>query len=97
MKTFFVDTNLFIRYLTNDDPAKADRVEALLDDARDGEIHLGGCPRIAFHRDQRPSGALHRPAGPRGRAESPGARASTRRTLSWPVSLIAVYRTLCST
>lgn len=26
MKTSFLDTNIFIRYLTNDDPAKADRV-----------------------------------------------------------------------
>jgi predicted nucleic acid-binding protein len=33
MKTCFVDTNLFIRYLTNDDPVKADRVEKLLDEA----------------------------------------------------------------
>lgn len=27
MRTCFVDTNLFIRYLTNDDPQKADRVD----------------------------------------------------------------------
>ena len=33
MKTCFVDTNLFIRYLTNDDPGKADSVEKLLDQA----------------------------------------------------------------
>ncbi len=33
MKTCFIDTNLFIRYLTNDDPKKADKVEALLADA----------------------------------------------------------------
>ena len=33
MKTYFVDTNLFIRYLTNDDIEKADRVEELLDKA----------------------------------------------------------------
>jgi predicted nucleic acid-binding protein len=30
MKTCFVDTNLFIRYFTNNDPYKADRVERLL-------------------------------------------------------------------
>jgi predicted nucleic-acid-binding protein len=36
----FVDTNLFIRYLTNDDPVLADRVEQLLDDAADGAVEL---------------------------------------------------------
>jgi predicted nucleic acid-binding protein len=36
----FVDTNLFIRYLTNDDPALADRVEKLLDEASAGTIAL---------------------------------------------------------
>ena len=40
MKTCFVDTNLFIRYLTNDDSQKADRVEKLLEQAKDGRIHL---------------------------------------------------------
>ena len=40
MKTYFVDTNLFIRYLTNDDPAKADRVERLLNDAAAGKVQL---------------------------------------------------------
>lgn len=40
MKSCFVDTNLFIRYLTNDDPSKADRVEKLLDDAAAGKIRL---------------------------------------------------------
>ena len=40
MKTCFVDTNLFIRYLTNDDPAKADRVEGLLNDAAAGKVKL---------------------------------------------------------
>lgn len=40
MNRCFVDTNLFIRYLTNDDPAKADRVEKLLDDAARGDIAL---------------------------------------------------------
>ncbi|CAG0993863.1 hypothetical protein ARNL5_03464 [Anaerolineae bacterium] len=40
MNRCFVDTNLFIRYLTNDDPAKADRVEKLLDDAARGDVSL---------------------------------------------------------
>ncbi len=40
MKRVFVDTNIFIRYLTNDDPDKADRVELLLDRAEKGEIIL---------------------------------------------------------
>ena len=40
MKSCFVDTNLFIRYLTNDDPAKADRVEKLLDEAATGVVKL---------------------------------------------------------
>lgn len=40
MKSCFVDTNLFIRYLTNDDPAKADKVEKLLDDAAAGKQKL---------------------------------------------------------
>lgn len=33
MKRYFVDTNLFVRYLTADDPAKADRVDTLLNKA----------------------------------------------------------------
>lgn len=40
MKTCFVDTNLFIRYLTNDDQKKADRVENLLEDASAGKLKL---------------------------------------------------------
>jgi predicted nucleic-acid-binding protein len=40
VKTCFVDTNLFVRYLTNDDPAKADRVEQLLSDAAAGAVKL---------------------------------------------------------
>ena len=40
MKTCFIDTNLFIRYLTNDDPKKADKVESLLEDASAGKIKL---------------------------------------------------------
>ncbi len=40
MKTASVDTNVFIRYLTDDDREKADRVEALLSRAAKGEIRL---------------------------------------------------------
>lgn len=40
MKTCFVDTNLFIRYFTNDDPKKADRVEKLLNNAAAGKVKL---------------------------------------------------------
>ena len=40
MKTAFVDTNLFVRYLTDDDPEKADRVEALLNEATIGNVKL---------------------------------------------------------
>lgn len=40
MTACFVDTNLFIRYLTNDDPVKAERVEALLREAAAGKVRL---------------------------------------------------------
>jgi predicted nucleic-acid-binding protein len=40
MTTCFVDTNLFIRYLTNDDPVKAERVELLLREAAAGKVRL---------------------------------------------------------
>jgi predicted nucleic-acid-binding protein len=40
MNRCFVDTNLFIRYLTNDDPVLADRVEQLLDSATSGLVQL---------------------------------------------------------
>jgi predicted nucleic acid-binding protein len=40
VKRVFVDTNLFIRYLTNDDPSKADRVEVLLRKAAAGDVSL---------------------------------------------------------
>jgi len=40
VETSFIDTNLFIRYLTNDDPDKADRVEKLLDQAAAGSVEL---------------------------------------------------------
>lgn len=40
MNTCFVDTNLFVRYLTDDDAEKADRVEGLLNKASDGKVQL---------------------------------------------------------
>ena len=40
MKKAFIDTNLFIRYLTNDDPGKADKVAGLLADAAGGKVIL---------------------------------------------------------
>lgn len=40
MMSSFLDANIFIRYLTNDDPEKADRVEKLLDLAAAGEMRL---------------------------------------------------------
>ncbi len=36
----FADTNLFLRYLTNDVPAQADAVEGLLQRARQGQVSL---------------------------------------------------------
>ena len=36
----FVDTNVFLRYLTNDDPAKARRAGALFKDAVAGKVQL---------------------------------------------------------
>lgn len=40
MKVSFLDANIFIRYFTNDDPAKADKVEKLLDLAAKGKERL---------------------------------------------------------
>jgi predicted nucleic acid-binding protein len=40
MSPCFIDTNLFIRYFTNDDPRKADRVQSLLNKAAAGKIRL---------------------------------------------------------
>ena len=38
--TIFADTNLFLRYLTNDVPRQADLVEVLLQRAARGQVHL---------------------------------------------------------
>jgi uncharacterized SAM-binding protein YcdF (DUF218 family) len=40
LKPVFVDTNLFLRYLTNDIPDQADRVESLLKEASEGGTTL---------------------------------------------------------
>jgi predicted nucleic-acid-binding protein len=40
MNSCFVDTNLFVRYLTDDDAEKADRVEALLVESSAGRVRL---------------------------------------------------------
>lgn len=40
MKTFFVDTNIFLRYLTSDDLAKYERCRDLFRKAVDGKIRL---------------------------------------------------------
>lgn len=40
MKSCFVDTNLFLRYFTDDDAEKADRVEVLLGEASEGRVRL---------------------------------------------------------
>lgn len=40
MVSFFVDTNVFLRFLTNDDPAKAKRAETLFRDALRGKFRL---------------------------------------------------------
>ena len=48
MKKYFVDTNIFIRYLVNDEPDHADRVEKLLDKAEKGQIQLVTGPPVFF-------------------------------------------------
>ncbi len=40
MTSRFIDTNVFLRYLTNDDPVKAKRAEALFRDAVQGKALL---------------------------------------------------------
>lgn len=39
-ETVFVDANVILRYVTNDVPEQADRVEVLLDRAASGEVRL---------------------------------------------------------
>ncbi len=40
MADFFVDTNVFLRFLTNDDPSKARRAQALFKKAIAGRVRL---------------------------------------------------------
>jgi len=40
MTSRFIDTNIFLRYLTNDDPVKAKRAEVLFRDAVHGKAVL---------------------------------------------------------
>ncbi len=40
MNKLFVDTNVFLRYLTNDDPLKADKAEAVFRNAVKGKLKL---------------------------------------------------------
>ena len=40
MNERFVDTNVFLRFLTNDDPSKAKRAEKLFKDAVNGKVRL---------------------------------------------------------
>lgn len=48
MKKVFVDTNIFIRYLTNDVPSQVDKVECLFDLAEKGEVRLVTGPPVFF-------------------------------------------------
>ncbi len=48
MKRYFVDTNVFLRYLVNDESDHADRVEKLLDKAEKGQIKLVTGPPVFF-------------------------------------------------
>jgi predicted nucleic acid-binding protein len=55
MVSFFVDTNVFLRFLTNDDPAKAKRAETLFRDARQDQI---GNESAGHRRDHLDTGIL---------------------------------------
>lgn len=48
MKTVFVDTNVFIRYLVNDVPAQADKADELFDRAEKGQVRLMTGPPVFF-------------------------------------------------
>ena len=50
----FADTNLFLRYLTNDIPQQADAVETLLRRAAAGEVTFAGhCEHLPYKDGQR--------------------------------------------
>jgi predicted nucleic-acid-binding protein len=46
MADLFVDTNVFLRFLTNDDPAKASKIEAVFRKAVTGKISLITTPLV---------------------------------------------------
>jgi uncharacterized protein len=46
MASRFVDTNVFLRFLTNDDPVKAKRAEALFREAVRGKVKLATSPLV---------------------------------------------------
>lgn len=48
MKTIFVDTNVFMRYLTNDFPGQTDQVDRLFDLAKKGDVKLITGPPVFF-------------------------------------------------
>ena len=48
MKRVFLDTNIFLRYLTDDPPEHAGKVERLLELAKEGEITLVAGPPVFF-------------------------------------------------
>ncbi len=48
MKKIFLDTNLFIRYLVNDIPEQADKVDKLFHEAEKGKLRLITGPPVFF-------------------------------------------------
>ncbi len=48
MKKVFVDTNLFLRYVVNDLPKQADKVDRLLQKAEKGKVGLVTGPPVFF-------------------------------------------------
>lgn len=45
-KTYFVDTNIFIRYLTNDNPEDAQQCLVLFQKARSSKINITASPEV---------------------------------------------------
>jgi predicted nucleic acid-binding protein len=48
MKTVFVDSNLFLRHLTNDDRSQSERADRLLQEAAAGTVQLITGPPVFF-------------------------------------------------
>lgn len=46
MNNFFLDTNIIIRYLTQDDPEQSEQAKKLLDQVEQGEITLTTCEGV---------------------------------------------------